>query len=89
VGDGFKLKEGRFRLDVKKEIFYLKGGKVLEQQTAHRGCRYTNPGGTQGRVGWGPEQSDLAAGNPDGTLELDDLQCPLQPKLFCDTLTTM
>jgi len=29
--NGFKLKEGRFRLDIKEEVFYHKGGETVEQ----------------------------------------------------------
>ena len=29
--NGFKLKEGRFSLDIKKKIFYSEGGEALEQ----------------------------------------------------------
>ncbi|KAK4816400.1 hypothetical protein QYF61_016717 [Mycteria americana] len=37
-GNGFKLKEGRFRLHMKKTFFYDEHGKTLEQ-VAQRGCR--------------------------------------------------
>ena len=36
-GNGFKLKEGRFRSDVRKKISYNEGGEMLEQ-VAQRGC---------------------------------------------------
>ena len=35
-GNGFKLKEGRFRSDVREKLFTM-NGEVLEQ-TAQRGC---------------------------------------------------
>ena len=30
-GSGFKRKEGTFRLDIRKKIFYSEGGEALEQ----------------------------------------------------------
>ncbi|KAK4830965.1 hypothetical protein QYF61_014424 [Mycteria americana] len=36
-GNGFKLKEGRLRLDIRKKIFYSEGGQTLEQ-VAQRSC---------------------------------------------------
>jgi len=37
-GNGIKLKEGRIRLDIRKNYFYYEGGETLEQ-VAQRGCR--------------------------------------------------
>ncbi|GAB0193696.1 hypothetical protein GRJ2_001834900 [Grus japonensis] len=69
-GNGFKLKEGRFRLD----ILYDEGGEALEQ-VAQRGCGCPIPGSVQGQVGWGFGQPGLVAGVPahGRGLELDDL----------------
>jgi len=54
------------------EVVTTMKGKVLEvlEQAAHRGCGCPVPGGIEGQVGQGPEQSDvvcwqcLAVGNP-------------------------
>lgn len=54
----FKLEEGRFILDLKKEDFYNESGKTLEQ-IAQRDCRLPIPADIQGQVGHGSEQSDL------------------------------
>ena len=63
----FKLKEGRFRLDVRGKLF-IESGEVLAQ-AAQRGCGCPIPRGVQGQVGWGPGQPglvpDLEVGGPD------------------------
>jgi len=41
----FKLKEGRFRPDIRKKFFYNEGGETLEQ-VAQRGGRCPIPGNT-------------------------------------------
>ena len=60
LGHYFKLKEGRFRLDVrKKSVFYREGGEVLEQ-IAQRGGGCPIPGDFKDQGGWGSEQPDLS-----------------------------
>jgi len=71
-GNGFKLKEGRFRL--KKETVYCEGGEALAQ-VAQRSCGCPLPGSVQGQAGRGFEQPGLVGGVParGRGLELDDL----------------
>ena len=48
-GNGFKLREGRFRLGV-GEVLYYESGEVLER-AAQRACGCSVPGGVQGQLG--------------------------------------
>ena len=56
--NGFKLRESRFRLDIRKKFFYNEGGETLEQ-VAQRGNGGPIPGNIQGHIGWGSEQRGL------------------------------
>ena len=60
-GNGFKLEEGRLRLDIQKKSFSCEGGETLEQ-VAQQGCGCPLPGSIQGQAGWGFEQPGLEGG---------------------------
>ena len=56
-GNAFKLKEGKFRLGIRKKSFYSEGGEVLAQ-VAQGVCGCPIPGGVRGH-GLGPGQHEL------------------------------
>jgi len=70
----FKLKESRFRLDIRKNLFYDEGGETLER-VAQRGGRCPIPGNIQGQAEWGSDQPGLVEDVPAHCREvgLDDL----------------
>jgi len=41
--NGFKLKEGRFRLHIRKKFFYNEGGETLEQVVQRGGTWIPDP----------------------------------------------
>jgi len=59
----FKLREGRFRLDIRKKFFYDEGGETLGQ-IAQRGSGGPIPGNIQGQARCGSEQPGLVEDIP-------------------------
>jgi len=72
--NGFKLREGRFRLDIRKKFFYDKGVETLEL-IARRSSGGPTPGNIQGQFGQRSEQPGLVEDVPTHCrgVRLDDL----------------
>lgn len=58
-GNGFKLEEDRFRFDIKKKSFTMKGVEALEQDVQRCDWR-SDPGDFQDKVGSASGQPDLS-----------------------------
>ena len=62
-GNGSKLRQGRFRLDIRGKFFHTESGDALEQ-VAQRGCGCPIPEGIRGQAGCGSGQRGLVVGDP-------------------------
>jgi len=85
-GNGFKLEEDTFRLDVRMKFLYCEGDEMLRH--IQRDCECPLPGSIQGQAGWSFEQPGLVGAVPAYSrgLELGSHKGSFQTKSFCDSM---
>ena len=87
---GFRPRQGRIRLDIRRKFFHTEGGGALEQ-AAQGGCGCPIPRSIQGQAGGGSGQPGLVVAwlvtlQVAGGLKVDEHCGPFQPRPLYDSM---